>query len=131
MLSASCELETSDNGKLDGYWHLETVDTIATGGHNDVSSRHIFWAVQGKILQLYNTDTTTTYVFRFEHTGGKLSLSDARRDYREQNDPVVTDVSVLAPFGVNSLEESFTVEQLTGSRLTLVSEALRLKFRKF
>ena len=28
VLSASCEIETSDNGDLDGFWHLERVDTI-------------------------------------------------------------------------------------------------------
>ena len=29
---SACTLETSDNGDLDGYWHLEQVDTLATGG---------------------------------------------------------------------------------------------------
>ena len=24
-----CELETTDNGDLDGYWHLEQVDSLA------------------------------------------------------------------------------------------------------
>ena len=25
-----CDIETSGNGKLDGYWHMTAVDTIAT-----------------------------------------------------------------------------------------------------
>lgn len=29
---SSCEVETSQNGDLDGFWHLEQVDTLATGG---------------------------------------------------------------------------------------------------
>ena len=29
---SSCEIETSQNGDLDGFWHLEQVDTLATGG---------------------------------------------------------------------------------------------------
>lgn len=28
---SSCEVETSQNGDLDGFWHLEQVDTLATG----------------------------------------------------------------------------------------------------
>ena len=32
MSLTSCEIETSENGDLDGYWHLEQVDTLATGG---------------------------------------------------------------------------------------------------
>lgn len=27
----SCEVDSSDNGDLDGFWHLESVDTLATG----------------------------------------------------------------------------------------------------
>ena len=29
---SSCEVETSQNGDLDGFWHLEEVGTLATGG---------------------------------------------------------------------------------------------------
>ena len=25
---SSCELESSDNGKLDGFWHLESIDSL-------------------------------------------------------------------------------------------------------
>ena len=35
----ACDVETSDNGRLDGYWHLTGVDTLATSGHRDVSAR--------------------------------------------------------------------------------------------
>ena len=29
---AGCDIETSDNGDLDGMWRLESVDTLASGG---------------------------------------------------------------------------------------------------
>ena len=37
MLLTACgiDFEGSDNGKLDGFWHLEKVDTLATGGVTD------------------------------------------------------------------------------------------------
>ena len=39
MLFTACgiDFEGSDNGKLDGFWHLEKVDTLATGGVTDYS----------------------------------------------------------------------------------------------
>ena len=33
---ASCELERDHNGDLAGYWHLERVDTLQTGGVKDM-----------------------------------------------------------------------------------------------
>lgn len=33
----SCTIETSDNGDFDGFWHLERVDTLATGNYLDLS----------------------------------------------------------------------------------------------
>ena len=37
---SACEIETHDNDKLDGFWHLERVDTIATGGVCDMSTSY-------------------------------------------------------------------------------------------
>ena len=34
----ACEIESHDNGKIDGFWHLEHIDTLATGGTLDVSN---------------------------------------------------------------------------------------------
>ena len=38
----SCTIESSDNGKLDGFWHMEQVDTLATGGTQDLSDSLMF-----------------------------------------------------------------------------------------
>ena len=48
----SCDLETSDNGKLDGFWHLERIDTLATGRALDMSGEKVFWSFQVNLLQL-------------------------------------------------------------------------------
>ena len=34
---SSCELESSDNGKLDGFWHLESIDSLENGKTVDMS----------------------------------------------------------------------------------------------
>ena len=36
LVLSSCTLETSDNGDFDGFWHLERVDTLATGNYLDL-----------------------------------------------------------------------------------------------
>ena len=40
---ASCGdlLEHSQNDKLDGYWKLTTIDTLATGGQKNVSEQSV------------------------------------------------------------------------------------------
>ena len=41
------------------------------------------------------------------------------------------DVKVLAPYGINSLEETFAVEAIDGKKMILRSETLRLNLKKF
>lgn len=50
LVLSSCTLETSDNGDLDGFWHLERVDTLATGNYLDLSRERVFWGVQHKLI---------------------------------------------------------------------------------
>ena len=51
-----CELETTDNGDLDGYWHLEQVDTLSSQRSVDYGQARIFWSIQFKLLQLLNAE---------------------------------------------------------------------------
>ena len=32
-VNTSCTIETDSSKKLGGFWHLESIDTLATGGH--------------------------------------------------------------------------------------------------
>ena len=49
---SSCEVETSQNGDLDGFWHLEQVDTLATGGTCNFADKRVFWGCQYKLIQV-------------------------------------------------------------------------------
>ncbi|KXB37151.1 hypothetical protein HMPREF1870_02459 [Bacteroidales bacterium KA00344] len=131
LVSCGDLIETSDNGRLDGLWHLTRIDTLETGRGADMAEDRKYLAVQGSILELHDADESEKYMFRFSHADGKLALSDARRNDRRHGDPEVTDVAVLTPYGINRLSETFKVENLTGSRLVLVSSTLRLIYRKF
>lgn len=134
MCMASCGdvFETSDNGKLDGYWHLTEIDTLNSGNVADMSEKRVFWAVQGKILNMYDADYDWGYgyMFRFNHTGSSLILSEPRINFRVASDSLVTDVNVIRRYGMCALSDTFDVERLSSSHMTLKGRRLRLLFRK-
>lgn len=137
-LAASCEMETSQNGDLDGFWHLEQVDTLSTGGVCDYSGKRIFWGVQHKLISVSDYDGMQSwrgYYFRFAQTGDSLVLNTPYRNLAHQEkggDVPVTEVNdSLRRCGFNSLEERFWKEQLSGSKMVLRNKSLRLKFVKF
>ncbi len=127
----ACEIESHDNGKIDGFWHLEHIDTLATGGTLDVSNEKLFWSVQVRLLEVSNKTTGAKYIFSFRQANGSLYLSNPLVSDRIKGDPEVEDVKVLAPYGINSLDETFAVEALDGKKMILKSETLRLKLKKF
>ena len=79
LVLSSCTLETSDNGDFDGFWHLERVDTLATGNYLDLSRERVFWGVQHKLISCASITPTNMYsfrgyYFRFEEKGDSLIL---------------------------------------------------------
>lgn len=127
----SCTMETSDNGNLDGYWHLVRVDTLSTAGFNDLSDEIVFWAFQKDMLQLRGTEQEL--YMRFLYEGDQLRLSNPHLRDREKEDPAVTAETFhfLQPYGVNQMEEQMTVAWLDDKEMTLMTPMLRLKFRKY
>ncbi len=131
----SCDLETSDNGKLDGFWHLERIDTLATGGSLDTSGDKVFWAIQVRLLQLQGG--SGSFYFRFKQDSDSLTIfSPYTNEGHEEtlgeggNKPV-SDPTVLRDYGIDALETHYKKEALDGSRMILRSRRLRLIFRKF
>ena len=59
VLLVSCELETSGNEELDGYWQMNQVDTLSTGGVADTREALVYWGIQGKLLQIRFSETGT------------------------------------------------------------------------
>lgn len=132
---ASCDLETGDNGQLDGFWHLERVDTLATGGCHDMVGDKVFWSFQVRLLQLQGG--SSSFFFRFKQDGDSLTIfSPYTNEGHEEtlgdggNKPV-TDPNVLRDYGIDDLETHYKKEALDGSRMILRSRRLRLMFRKF
>ncbi|WP_278812213.1 lipocalin-like domain-containing protein [Leyella stercorea] len=135
---ASCEIETSDNGDFDGFWHLERVDTLATGGTLDLSKKRVFWGVQYKLISVYDIDKEGTfgYYLRFKQTHDQIVThtpykNNWHQDVENGGDHPIDDPTQLAPYGINNLEEEFIKEKLDGGQMILRSKTLRLKFKRF
>ena len=129
----SCELETSGNGDLDGFWHLVQVDTLQTGGVKDTSKDLFFWSFQVNLLELSDRSYhIPIYMARFNHDNGQLKVTQPCLYNRDEGNEMVTEENVkdISPYGLNALEETFRVEELSGSRMTLSNGTLRLYFKK-
>ena len=137
----SCEMETSDNGDLDGFWHLESVDTLSTGGSCNYKERKVFWGVQHRLIAIRNfaSDAASTgYYVRFNQTGDSLVISSPYANHWHQDngedggDVPVTEINAeLRELGINYIEEHFKKEKLSGSKMVLSNKEYRLSFTKF
>lgn len=131
LLFTSCEFETSDNGKLDGYWQLAQIDTLQ-GGSADVTASRQFWSVQMHLLQVEDHHyLLPAYLFRFEHRGDSLRLYNPYQVDRAGADKPITDASLLRPYAIQRLEQRYLIEQLNDDRLVLRSDSLRLFFNRY
>lgn len=128
---SSCSIETSDNGDLDGFWHLTRVDTLSSGGVCDLSGKLVYWSIQMNLLNVTDYDVSNYgYLLRFKDENSTLRVYDPYTHDRSNGDVKVENPASLAPFGINALDETFTIENLSGSRMTLATEELRLSFKK-
>ena len=130
----SCDIETSDNGTLDGYWHLIKVDTLSTGGSCEKAEALIFWSFQMRLMNVVdhvNDPDHFGYFLRFEYENNVLHLYNPYQNMRKDGDIKVEDPTVLAPFGINSLEENFYMEVLNDDEMVVNNNVLRLTFEKY
>lgn len=133
FMAASCTLEMSDNGKLDGFWQLQEMDTISTGGKCDTRDSLFFWAVQKNLLEIKDPEGAVekNIVFRFEHVGDSLILTEPYYSNRDSSDIRIDNPEVLNRFGIYHIREPFFVNNLTGSKMELKSDRFLLHFRKY
>jgi hypothetical protein len=135
VMLVSCELETSGNKELDGYWQMSQVDTLSTGGVADTREALVYWGVQGKLLQIRFSENGKFLgeglLFRFNRDNGMLTLSSPILHHLYETDEPISDVELLKPFGIFNLEEVFSIEELNDDVMVLASDTLRLHFRRY
>ena len=128
---SACELETSHNGKLDGWWLLTAVDTLQTGGHANVEAQQCTWAFQGRLLELRDVPGQRgDYLLSFAQHGNDLLLSHPYLTARDSGDIAVQTPQPLHPYGIQTLSEQFSIITINRRRMVLTSASLRLYFRK-
>ncbi len=133
MMACSVDFETSDNGHLDGYWHMTAIDTIATGGIRDLSHERLFWAFQSNLLDICNVDNTMYhYLLRFNRRPDSLLLSEPCF-YDRMNpagDVPLSSPDSLRPFGINHLNQGFRILHIGSGTMMLSSDSLIISFKK-
>lgn len=135
-LLASCTLERSGNGDLDGFWHLVKADTLDIGDGqphvNDLGQQLVFWAFQSRLMMTVDRGPgdKPSLFYRFSHAGDSLIVSEPRFDDRESGDSLCTDTTLLRHYGIQQPREAFYIKSLSSSRMELQSKKLLLKFRK-
>ena len=123
--ATSCDIEHIDNGKLDGLWKLQAMDSLSNQVTVDMNWSNLSYAIQGNLLQLGRV------YFRFDHQGDSLILHDPYVNSFDVSE-TLTDISLVTPFGINNIpREAFYVDELSRGKMVLRSEFLRLHFEKY
>ena len=135
-LMTACHMESSENGHLDGFWHLVRVDTLSIDtlsivGTSDLHQDYFFWAFQFQLLSVRNTQKSPEeYFLRFQRQGDELVLSDPFQYVLQGKDAPVENIDLLRPFGINDQEERFRIVHLSSRRMTLQNKFLVLTMQK-
>ena len=132
ILFNSCDgFQVSDNGNLDGMWHLVEVDSLDNNVTADFTYCGIYWSVQSDLLALDDKlFRSESCLMRFSYKYSILRLFDPYLNNRDEGDIPISEVAKLSPFGINALDEAFAVETLTRKKMVLQSQSLRLTFKK-
>ncbi len=124
----SCDIETSDNGKLDGFWYAESIDSLS--GAKATVYHDCYWSFQFNIMSIRRSETLEEYLFHFNTLGDSLFISEPYKAIVQGTDSLLPDNKELLPLGIQSLEEGFQIIELSDHRMKLQSKLLRLNFRK-
>ena len=128
----SCDLDTSSNGKLDGYWRVVSIDTVETGGTMHLDDRLIFWAVQNKLLQFYDRELKTrSYILRFEKINSKWRLYEPRYHKAQSEDIDVENPEAMKIYGMWNTDQTYEILSLGSDKMILESEGIRLNFKRY
>ena len=133
LMVAGCDVESSDNGDLDGFWQMtEKTDKYEKVGAKDMRNSGLTWSFQGKLLELRDVnDCQRDMVLSFEHTGNQLRVYNPYLVERDSGDIKVTDPMMLLPYGIFNMDEKYNVVELSSDKMVLENERFALKFRKY
>lgn len=142
LTAAACD-KMPDNGALDGFWQLMSVER---GGVAEATKEsQTFWAIRSRLVQLASNGGPTLFA-HFTREGDTLTLYDlchaeTNRTDGAQNEWITPqEGDILAAYGLNAvsdttrpgrLRQTFRIVRLNSSTMLLSSADCRLTFRKF
>lgn len=130
FIMTACDVEMSNNGKLDGLWQMTEMQVTGEEAI-DMRETGTIWAFQFRLLELRNKINLNGVLCRFEQNGDNLRVYEPREQKHMEYDRLITDSILLVPFGLNTTDEDFRIETLTSSHMVLVSKKARVRFRKY
>lgn len=136
-LLSACELETSDCGRIGGFWQLHTIeafgiDSSAPSSSSDMRNLGVTWSFQGTIMQVKCYKVIDYYYLSFEDRGDSLHLFSPYRADRDQGlDVPITNADTLRFMGIPAINTTFAIRQLNSSTMVLQNDTLRLHLRKY
>jgi hypothetical protein len=129
-LLTACDVETSDNGDLDGFWVLASLEE--NGIRNDMRNSGITWGFQGELLELRDVRKEyQTFLMSFEHKSQTLRLYAPFFLDRNSGDIPLDNSNYLLPYGIRHLEEHFHIVRLNSDEMMLEADERKLEFRKY
>ena len=132
---SSCDgFEISNNGDLDGMWHLVQVDSLRVNClPQDYTNEGIFWSIQDKLMMVEDKqDRYQSLFLRFSREGNVFCTSEPYiNHHREKPEEKTEDVSLLKPYGLNKVNETFQIEKINSEELILQSDILSLSFVRY
>lgn len=124
---SSCR-KMSHNGKLDGFWQVQTVENTATGEVSSPYPKH-YYCLNLHVVNLKVTDITATI------SGNMQYDKDASTVYMDfRSFPYVTEEeneSALEEFGVYEKQVTFEIVKLDGKEMVLKSPQSVVRLRRF
>lgn len=133
VILSSCDVHSSDNGDLDNMWYLVQVDTLSNGRSVDYRSQKVFWSFQGSLMQTNCANDDEKYMYKFEKSNQIIKVSSPFHYDRINGDEMITEetLDVIRPFGINSLNETFSIESLNNKKMVLKNDNLCLTFEQY
>lgn len=140
-LGACGDFEASNNGSLDGFWQMTSIDTLLTGRSGDMTANMIFWSVQGGLVELSDhrdgeliDERYPSILYRFERVADTLVLlgePKPRVSNRVKGDSDVASHIQCGFYGLNDVGDRLRILRLEEHKMVLQSEYFRMYFRKF
>lgn len=121
LLFPSCR-RTSDNGKIDGLWRIDTIEYFEPGQTpSTIHPEGFLIAVQLELLQLDNQNPVATAIISYSKGDKSIGL-----DFPYNPDP-----ELLRKFGIMENPCVLQIETLNSRHLVLASSSSRVRCTRF